>query len=173
MAWLGTTQPSFGIAAETMSRLAGVWISASTVWRCHREVAGQIERQLAEEEGELTDWASNTKEEKERVEAQSEVGERASVSIDGALIRIREEGYREVKMVSVSEVGERPPSRKKVREQEDRLKLEEHSYRAVLGDKGTFEPGLRAELVRRRVSDAAEITSVNDGADWIWDLVQR
>ena len=42
-----------------------------------------------------------------------------------------------------------------------------------MGDKGTFEPGLRAELVRRRAKDAVEITSVNDGADWICDLVEK
>jgi hypothetical protein len=174
VAWLGTTQPSFWIAAETFSRLVGVSISDTTLWRCHGEVAGQIEEQLAEEERQVSEWAAEEGEEKERVAAQSVVGERVSVSIDGALIRIREDGYREVKMVSVSEVGERPgPSQKQVEAGEDGLKLLHHSYRAMLGDKGTFEPGLRAELVRRRVKDATEITSVNDGAGWIWDLVEK
>jgi hypothetical protein len=32
---------------------------------------------------------------------------------------------------------------------------------------------LKAELIRRRVQDASKITTVNDGADWIWNLVQR
>jgi hypothetical protein len=176
VAWLGTTQPSFEIAAETFSRLVGVWMSSTTLWRCHGEVAGQIEQQLSAEEEGLTEWAREAEEEKQRVAAQSAVRERASVSVDGALIRIREEGYREVKMVSVSEVGERSEpgeKRDEAGEYEDALKLQRHSYRAVLGDKGTFEPGLRAELVRRRVMDAAEITSVNDGAEWIWDLVGR
>jgi hypothetical protein len=173
---LGTTQPSFEIAAETFSRLVGVWMSSSTLWRCHGEVAGQLEQQLSAEEEGLTEWAREAEEEKQRVAAQSAVRERASVSVDGALIRIREEGYREVKMVSVSEVveGSEPgQKRDEAGEYEDALKLQHHSYRAVLGDKGTFEPGLRAELVRRRVMDAAEITSVNDGAEWIWDLVGR
>jgi hypothetical protein len=151
-------------------------MSSSTLWRCHGEVAGQVEQQLVKGEEELGDWARTPQEEKQRMAAQSAVGERASVSVDGALIRIREEGYREVKIVSVSEVGERPePGQKgsEAGEYEDGLKLLHHSYRAMLGDKGTFEPGLRAELVRRRVKDAAQITSVNDGADWIWDLVER
>jgi hypothetical protein len=175
VAWLGTTQPSFEIAAETFSLLVGVWMSSSTLWRCHGEVAGQLEQQLTKEEENLSEWARSADEERQRVAAQSAVGERASVSIDGALIRIREEGYREVKMVSVSEVEERPGPGQKLGEPaecEDGLKLLHHSYRAMLGDKETFEPGLRAELVRRRVMDAAEITSVNDGAGWIWDLVQ-
>jgi hypothetical protein len=175
VAWLGTTQPSFEIAAETFSRLVGASMSGTTLWRGHEEVAGQMEQQLGEEERELGEWAGNEQEEKERVAAQSAVEERASVSVDGALIRIREEGYREVKMVSVSEVGERSVSSQEgvgVGEY-DGLKLMHHSYRALLGEKGVFEPGLRAELVRRRVKDAAEITSVNDGAEWIWDLVEK
>ena len=176
VAWLGTTQPSFEIAAETFSWLVGASMSDTTLWRAHGEVAGKLEQRLGEEEQQLREWAGNEEEENERVAAQSAIEERASVSVDGVLIRIREEGYREVKMVSVSEVGERSTASRKqgeAGEYDERLKLLHHSYRAVLGEKGTFEPGLRAELVRRRVKDAAEITSVNDGAEWIWDLVGR
>ncbi len=177
VAWLGTTQPSFGIAAETLSRLVGVWMSKTTLWRCHWEVAGEVEQRLAVEEQELTDWAPDAEEEKERVAAQAVVEEHASVSIDGTMIRIEGEGYREVKMVSVSEVekGVRSTIGGEVAgvEGQGGLKLLRHSYRAVLGDKGTFEPALRAELVRRRVMDAAQVTTVNDGAEWIWDLAGK
>jgi hypothetical protein len=178
VAWLGTTQPSFGIAVETLSRLAGVWMSKATLWRRHGDVAGEVEQQLAAEEEELTEWGSDAEEEKECVAAQAAVEGHASVSIDGTMIRIEGEGYREVKMVSVSEVEKAAPlsqEESKVRRAEggEKLKLVHHSYRAVLGEKGAFEPGLRAEVVRRRVMDAAEITSVNDGAEWIWDLVRR
>jgi hypothetical protein len=178
VAWLGTTQPSFEIAVETLSRLAGVWMAKATLWRRHGEVAGQIEQQLAAEEEELSEWGSYEEEEKEHVAAQAAVEGQASVSIDGTMIRVEGEGYREVKMVSVSEVEKVESSsngKSKVEGAagEEELRLTRHSYRAVLGEKGAFEPGLRAELVRRRVRDAAEITSVNDGAEWIWDLVRR
>jgi len=174
---LGTLEPSFAIAAATLSWLVGVWMSKTTLWRCHGEVAGQVEQQLTAEERQLTDWCADAEEEKECIPAQAAVEGHASVSIDGSMIRIKGEGYREVKLVSVSEV-ERVTASEAVgqvarAEGQPSLKLVKHSYRAVLGDKGTFEPGLRAELVRRRVRDAAEITSVNDGAEWIWDLVGR
>lgn len=111
----------------------------------------------------------------------------ASVSIDGLTVRIRDEGYREVKMVSVSEVteveeGAWPDSEGASFEgrvvpqaeqgRQDGLKLERHSYRAVLGEKAAFAPALKAELARRRVRDGENLTTVNDGAEWIWDLVQ-
>jgi hypothetical protein len=111
------------------------------------------------------------------------------VSIDGVTVLIREEGYREVKMVSVSEVVEleesefpdpegasfeegEPADNKEEQGRQDNLKLMRHSYRAVLGDKAAFAPALKAELARRRVLTADKITTVNDGAEWIWDLVQ-
>jgi hypothetical protein len=61
----------------------------------------------------------------------------------------------------------------KARGRQDGLKLTEHSYRAILGDKSTFIPALRAELARRRVRQADKITTPNDGGEWIWDLVQQ
>lgn len=185
---LGTTQPSFAIAAETLSELARVGISATTVWRHHREVTRQIEAELEQEEQtvpvlvmwqemEAMDWIS----------AQDPIQEHASVSIDGLTVLIREEGYREVKIVSVSEVTEQDESKfpdlegerfgdvavgKGEQGRQDGLRLERHSYRAVLGEKAAFAPALKAELARRRVRRVENITTVNDGADWIWDLVQ-
>jgi hypothetical protein len=126
----------------------------------------------------------------EWIQAQDPIEEHASVSIDGLTILIREEGYREVKMVSVSEVVEQEDSQLsdtgRVRLAEDLEggdkeaergrqggpKLERHSYRAVLGDKAAFAPALKGELARRRVRAVERISTVNDGAEWIWDLVQ-
>jgi hypothetical protein len=126
----------------------------------------------------------------EWVPAHDPIEEHASISIDGLVILIREEGYREVKMVSVSEVvaqeegdefaGSVGASREEVEVAASQVgegrqkepKLERHSYRAVLGDKAAFAPALKAELARRRVRTVKKITTVNDGAEWIWDQVQ-
>jgi hypothetical protein len=176
-----------------MNRVGRVDISATTVWRLHKEVASQIEKKLEREEQEVPihalwqnaaamDW----------IQPQSPVQEHGSVSIDGAMVLIRDEGYREVKIVSVSEVVLEPEAentllkdRKAVESQgnndakgnergrQDGLKLTNHSYRAVLGDKATFEPAFKGELTRRRVRQAPEISAVSDGAGWIWDLSER
>ncbi len=184
--WLGTMQPSFEVAAETLSRLVGVWISDTTVWRCHGQVAARLEGQLRAEEEQVRCPVYKGQE----VRAHEPISGHASVSIDGTTVLIRDEGYREVKMVSVSEVLLRPepnsrlaaspeletevmPQQESVRGRQDGLKLTHHSYRAVLGDKAAFEPVLQTELARRRVGAAAKVTSVNDGADWPWDLADR
>jgi hypothetical protein len=153
-------------------------------------VLHQIEAELEAEEQTIPVWVlGKNVETMEWVPAHDPIEGHASVSIDGLVILIREEGYREVKMVSVSEVvggeeselsGSEGASREEVEVADDRVergrqdgpKLERHSYRAVLGDKATFAPGLKAELARRRVHAVEKITAVNDGAEWIWDQVQ-
>jgi hypothetical protein len=128
----------------------------------------------------------------ERLPPRSPIEEHASVSIDGAMVLIRDEGYREVNMVSVFEVILEPEAenilpidnngvesqgdseaQEDPRGGQDGLKLTNHSYRAVLGDKATFEPALKGELARRRVKPAPEISAVSDGAGWIWDLTTK
>jgi hypothetical protein len=128
----------------------------------------------------------------EWIPSQSPIEEHAGVSIDGAMILIRDEGYREVKMMSVSEVTLEPEEennseidkeitdnqangkgQEDERGRQDGLKLTKHSYRAILGDKETFVPALKGELARRRVKQAPKISAVNDGAGWIWDLTAR
>jgi hypothetical protein len=164
-----------------------------TVWRHHKEVTSQIEAQLEKEEQEIPAWVLwKDVEKREWIPAQDPIEGHVSVSIDGLTILLRDEGYREVKVVSTSEVVTEPEQMvispanegevnreegalaergEGVRGRQDGLKLRRHSYRAVLGDKETFATTLKVELARRRVQNAAEITTVNDGADWIWDLV--
>lgn len=187
---LATTQSSFKAAGETLNRIGRVDISATTVWRHHDEVASRIEAELEREEQEIPICALwQDAEAMEWIPSQSPIEEHASVSIDGAMVLIRDEGYREVKVVSISEVTLEPEEEEVVqkdrqtteengdsrakedpRGRQDGLKLTNHSYRAVLGDKAAFAPALKVELARRRVRQAPEISAVSDGAGWIWDL---
>lgn len=108
---LGTTQPSFEIAAETFSRLTGLWISDTTVWRHHRHVTTEVERQMRQEEEEVCCPVFPG----QKAKVHQPISDHASVSIDGTIVQIRGEGGREVKMVSVSDVVVRPkrgPSRR-------------------------------------------------------------
>ena len=182
------------MAAEMLSELTRVGISRMTVWRHHKEVASQIEVELEMEEQKAPAWVRwKDVEGMGWIKAQDPIEGHASISIDGSTIPIRGEGYREVKMVSISDVVVEPEQARicqddqedqpqevpsagpgeQVRGRQDGLNLQRHGYRAVLGDKETFAPALKVELARRRVKDADKITTVNDGADWIWDLVQR
>jgi len=181
------------MAAETLSMLTRVEISKMTIWRHHEEVTSQIETELEREEQEIPAWVLwKDVGDMEWITGQDPIAGHVSVSIDGLTVLIRDEGYREVKVVSASEVVTEPEQtatleadKGKANDQEgtptergeqvggrqDGLKLRRHSYRVVLGDKETFATALNVELARRRVQNADKITTVNDGAEWIWDLV--
>ena len=95
------------MATETLCDLTRVDISQTTVWQHHEEVTDQIRRELEKEDQEVPYWiAWEDVQAMGWVEAHDPVENHASVSIDGLTILVRGEGYREVKMVSVSEVTE-------------------------------------------------------------------
>jgi hypothetical protein len=164
------------------------------VWRYHKEVASRLEQGLQEEQKVPPYVRPENVSAMEWVTPYERVETHASVSIDGVKVLLRDEGFREVKMVSVSEViretaqEESEPESgiqvpKRCEEEsvtgtgqssgcQKGVKLRRHSYRAILGDKAEFIPALKGELARRRVRQADKISAVNDGAGWIWDLVE-
>ena len=111
-AQLGTTQPSFEVAARTLERLGRISVSGSTVWRYHKEVTSQLEEELEQELRVPPYVRQEDVSAMEWVTAHERIEKHASVSIDGVKVLLRDEGYREVKIVSVSEVvreaGEEP-----------------------------------------------------------------
>ena len=157
---MGATQPSFKVAAETYSRLTGGAMSPPTLWRLTREAGeGVQEVQQAEEEA-----ASQVSVPEEGVlPLHDPIEEQVNVSMDGTTVLTRESGWREVKAVAVSAVG--------VGSGEEGVHLTRHSYRARMCDKEEFEGVQWAEACRRGVSEAQDLSSVNDGALWIWDMV--
>jgi hypothetical protein len=185
---LGATQPSFAVAAQTLERLGRVSLSSSTVWRYHQEVSSQLAEELEKEQKVPPGVDQENVLAMEWVTPHARIETHASVSMDGVKVLLRDEGFREVKIVSVSEVVEEteqaePDTTAKRCEEDDvvaerpavgcqkGIKLTRHSYRAILGDKAAFIPALKGELACRRVRQADKISTVNDGADWIWDLV--
>lgn len=168
MARLGALIPSYRMAAETYAELVGLSVGASTLEEI-TTVAGQrlsdVEAMTAQESVALP-----TKEECLLGPAREELSEPARdhlcVSLDGTKVNTYE-GWREVKAVSVSEVEplEQP--------QPDgtRVRLVKHSYRAGFWEAKEFAAVQWAEAKRRGVERAKRLTSVNDGAEWIWAIV--
>ncbi len=173
--------PSYAHAEEKVQRLTGAAISDTTLWRLFGEVG---EMSLAILEGEEAAINAPVGEEEmpgeERCEAHDPVvGERVSVSTDGFFILTREEGWREVKAVSVSVIEAGPGRNAREREAEEKggrsegepeIHLTRHSYRFRMANAAEFAGIHYAEIARRRVPYAGEIVSVNDGAGWCWQI---
>lgn len=178
----GLQAPSFEQAAEAYTEAVGGAMSSSSLRRITLGVGEEIaERKQAEAE-----WASAPAQRGEdpcrrRVAMEDPIVGQANLSTDGTMIRLREEGWKEVKLSAISQVevavGEEPPSGQEcdwelghlpsIRRGEPRVHLTGHSYCAGLWDADELGRHLYAEGLRRGVDRVERLSSVNDGAVWI------
>jgi hypothetical protein len=87
------------------------------------------------------------------------------VSIDGGMVCLRDEGWKEMKVGLVSDFKTDWDS------DPTHVKLVDMAYCAVIGDVNTFDPALWALAVKHGVPYAGKLVVVCDGASWIWRLV--
>ena len=91
-----------------------------------------------------------------------------NISIDGAFIHLREEGWKEVKVATISAVTH--PIDDKTGTWS--TQLAHHSYRAGLWEVSEFSSQQWAEAFSRGVEKATYLCSVNDGATWIRNIIR-
>jgi len=157
---------SYARAAENFTELTGAALSKSSLQCLVLAYGGaQVEQEAAE----AAAMCAVPTEEEEVVwrtipEPDSEV---MSVSSDGVMIHIREEGWKEVKLVAISAVEQTPA----VEGDGSRAHLTQHSYRAGLWDAKTFTNHHWAEACRRGLEKAKQVVCISDGAIWIWLMV--
>lgn len=176
---LGLQARSFDLAATAFGDAVGRGMSADSLRRISegwgQAVAGQ--RQLEAEQANAPARRGEKLEER-RVEEVEPIRGQANLSSDGAMMLVRGEGWKEVKLVAVSEVKVRPatlrasegPSR---RTDDPLVELLRHSYQAGLWDADTMALHQYAEAMRRGLDYTSRRGSVNDGAIWIKRITDR
>lgn len=163
---LGVEIPSYARAAAAFEALTHVPLSKSSLQRMVQIVGGEVVSQQA---AEATAMVRVPKHEEEVVwrevpEPDSEV---MAVSSDGVMVHIRDEGWKEVKAVSISAVEQEYDEATGEME----ARLTKHSYRAGLWEAGTFTNHHWAEACRRGLEKAKTVVCISDGAVWIWAMV--
>lgn len=160
---LGVEIASYRRAAERFEALTQLGLSKSSLQRLTVE-AGQVvvEQQALEAE------AMVKAPDKEAIQSQRALpepdSEVMSISMDGAMVNLVEEGWKEVKVVTISAVHQTDDPQQPVQ-------LSQHSYRAGLWQANEFANQQWAEGCRRGLEKAKTLVSVNDGAAWIWLIV--
>jgi hypothetical protein len=165
--------PSHRRAAEAFVDLTGVSLSKSTLQRlCEQAGLALATEQAAEAQAlvRIPEREADGEEVhfRQRVEPDSEV---MSVSVDGVMVHLIEEGWKEVKVVSISAVGSGEPAAETHADEKAAVRLTHHSYRAGLWEARSFGHHLWAEACRRGLEHAQQLVCVNDGAAWIWALM--
>jgi hypothetical protein len=96
--------------------------------------------------------------------------QRMGIAMDGTLINVRKEGFKEVKVACVFDVA---VLQSKDRRTKDRIELAHavhNSYVAHLGGPEIFGQMAWTEARRRGWEQAQDTEVIGDGAPWIWNL---
>jgi hypothetical protein len=154
--------PSHRRAAEAFGDLTGVSLSKSTLQRLCEEAGLVVAAEQAAEARAMVAVPTHAEEVvwRERVVPDSAV---MSVSADGVMVHLRDEGWKEVKIASISAVEPGAGA--------EGVQLTHHSYRAGLWEASRFGHHLWAEACRRGLEQAQTVVCVSDGAAWIWALM--
>lgn len=167
--WLSGISESYERAEEVLRRIGKHEMSDSTIWN-HVKKRG-IKLQEAEEERKARATALPRIGERPR---QPSLGaDRMGVAMDGGMVHVRDEGWKEFKAGAVFEIKPRL-----VRDPDSDTWSEQphacsNSYVAHLGEARTFGPLIWAEAQSRGWEDARETQTIGDGATWIWNLAEE
>ena len=109
----------------------------------------------------------------ERPQSPSPGTDRMGVGMDGAMVHIRDEGWKELKVGTVFEVEQQPVLDEKTKEWRDTAHATNNSYVAHLGGPEAFGELMWAEAQVRGWEDARQQQTIGDGAKWIWNLADE
>jgi hypothetical protein len=163
--WLGGLV-SYEQAGEVFEQVGQVNISPVSIWRRVQKWGEEFrerEQQRVEQANQVAGPVIRRKASKDR--------ERMGIAMDGAMLNIVGEGWKELKMGCVFEIEQRPSFDKELLEWEEQGHAVHNSYTAYLGGPERFGQYAWAEAERRGWERAWETEAVGDGAVWIWNLV--
>lgn len=164
MVWLAGAASSYELAEEVFDRVGHRHIPKSSIWR---QVAGHGTRLTAyvEHQRELVSVERTT-----LPGPWEDHDQRKGISMDGGMVHIREEGWKEFKAGTVFDIVMKPERDPLTGEWAEQAGAEPLQYVAVLGDVQQFSTALWAAAVAADIPQAAESSITADGAAWIWNV---
>lgn len=158
---------SFEETAETLKDLAQIEISDSSVWRLTQRWGKVLQQVEAREDEQANGVISATEERGSGPQRDCRMG----ASMDGTMIYIRGEEWKELKVGCFFEVEEKPVYDSQAQEWIELGHAMNTTYVSHLGGPEHFGDKMWTEGQRRRWHQAVDTQVVGDGAPWIWNLV--
>ena len=156
-------------AENILNKIGQVVISDSSVWRRASKWGAQFQAQASTARAVAIALPSR----QEIVPGEPPQPKTLAVALDGAMVNIRTEGWKELKVGCLGEVELRPQRDPQTGEMVDLAHSVRNSYVAHLGGPEVFGQLTWAEARRRGWSQACETIAVGDGAAWVWNLVKE
>lgn len=163
MVWLSGLLPSYEDGAQVFARIGKRLIGATTMWE---QVQRHGPRLTAYQE------AQQERTRPERVVLPGhDLDLRKGVSLDGGMVHIRGEGWKEMKVGTVFDVELRRERDRTTGDLVEQPHAVHMTYTAVLGSVEQFAPALWHLAVEHQLPQAFLSSVTADGAEWIWNLV--
>ncbi len=163
--WLSGLVP-FAEAATILNTIGEISISASSVWR--RVAVWGPKCQALEAAQRAASLATPTREELILTETPDDPD--LGAAMDGGMVHLREEGWKELKVGCVFAIQQQPTHDKHTGETIELAHAVANTYVAHLGGPTVFGEALWAEARQRHWMHARETVVLGDGAAWIWNL---
>jgi hypothetical protein len=163
MVWLSGLLP-YEQCVEVLGRVGGYTLNTSSIWRRTQTYGAKLLAQAQQEQ------ANVSPERLQMAPAWADHAQVKGASMDGGMVNIRQQGWKEMKVGAIYDVVLRLEYDKRIEEYADFAHADNIAYTAVLGDVAHFAPALWALAVDQQMSTAQTSSVTSDGADWIWNL---
>jgi len=160
---------SYETVHEILAEIGQIHISTSSIWRQAQDWGEKFQALEQEERLRASILPVRWDAEKAQVKETGPMG----VAMDGGMIHIRGEGWKEFKVGSVFELGQKMVWDERMREMVEMPCAVHNSYLAYLGGPETFGQMIWAEASRRDWEYASDTEVIGDGAPWIWNLASE
>lgn len=154
------------VAEQILLQVGGIAVSDTSIWRRMKKWGEKIKALEAARVAEAMVVVRHGG----VVRGESKIPRRMGVAMDGGMVAIREEGWKELKVGCVFEVEKRS---RVDGEDAELVQAVDNSYAAVLGGPQRFGRAIWAEAKRRHFPQAADSVVLGDGAPWIWNLTRE
>lgn len=163
MAWLAAHAP-YTAAVEIFQRIGYETVPQTSLWEQTQAVGRVWQAQQAEAQSQV---------QVERVSLPpvgQDHAQSKGVSLDGGTVNVRGEGWKEIKVGAVGDLGTTTERDPLTGDPVEVGEVEHIHFCGVVGSVGEFAPALWALAVQQTVPTAAEVVITADGAEWIWNI---
>lgn len=170
MVWLSGKVNGYEEAEEVLARIGNVNISDSTVWRQTKKWGVEFKKLEEERKAKAVEVPKRG----EQIAPKAKRGDqRMGGAMDGAMVHIREEGWKELKVGCIFEIESNQSFDKKSKENVEVAHAVNNSYVAHLGGPETFGQLMWAEAKSRGWEEVFDTQIIGDGAPWIWNQTKE
>ncbi len=164
--WLSGVAGSYAEAACVLQRVGQVALSATTVWRCVAKWGPYFQA------------VETAREEKTNAlpvrgaAPETQVAEpvRLGAAMDGAMVHVRQEGWKELKVGCVFQIAPQTMTDPITQESVEQGHATQLTYVAHLGGPERLGRLLWSEAYTRGWAQTPDTQVIGDGAPWIWNL---